>query len=84
MRAPRRDSVTEEERALIDRHIAERGVTRCPTGAMATGIELVWRTGGDGGALVRVDGRSSWDQGQGAFFRNRARAARLRAAERGS
>lgn len=86
MSAPRRDRISAEERALIERHLDERGVTRCATGAMATIPDYVWRPSGKKGAgqLVRADGQTGWDQGHGAHLSNRARAARLRRAEGGS
>lgn len=86
MSAPRRDGISPEERALIERHLDEHGVTRCATGAMATIPQYVWRASTKQGAgqLVRADGKTGWDQGHGAHLTNRARAARLRRAEGGS
>lgn len=83
MTAPR-PTITPQERAMIDAHIAKRGVTVCPTGAMATATEYEFRYIGTNGQLRdknRADGRDALREGNGAFFRNKARAARLRKAE---
>lgn len=73
-----RPQITPQERALIDAHIAKHGVTVCPTGAMATAQEYVTDAYG---ALRNKNGSAVLREGNGAFFRNKARAARLRKAE---
>lgn len=44
------NAITQHERRLIDEFIANNGVTRCPTGQMATAEEYVW----DGYSLVPI------------------------------
>ncbi|WP_375553369.1 hypothetical protein [Roseovarius mucosus] len=83
MNAPR-PQITPEERALIEAHIARHGITVCPPGRMATAVEYEFRYIGNNGDLRPKAGQKPGDalrNGNGAFFRNRARAARLRKAE---
>lgn len=81
-----RPQITPHERALIDAYIAKHGVTVCPPGAMATAEEYVFKYIGTNGQLRTKDGKNGSEvlrNGNSAFFRNRARAARLRKAEAG-
>lgn len=79
-----RPQITPQERALIDAHIAKHGVTVCPPGKMATAEEYVFGYVGTNGQLRPKDGRKSGDvfrEGNKAYYRNKARAARPRKAE---
>lgn len=77
------DTISPSDRALIDAHIEQHGVTKCPTGAMATAIEYVWRDGPGvrGGSGLIAKEPVDWWSGRAASYKNMARAKRLRKAE---
>lgn len=77
-----RATITPEERALIDRHLAEHGAVQCPIGAMATVPEYryVESSKNRNATLVRMDGKSAWKNPDSGYHANAARAKRLRRA----
>ena len=76
------DEITAAERELIDRHIERNGVTECRRGEMATVPEYYWQPRKGCGGQLRPKEKQDWMASNGTHMRNRARAARLRQAEK--